>query len=64
MCEEAEMKYKEQEFTLELKEKIKGMEKEIERISLKFFKAYSHLYIGKNMKLDMGFEREKRIPLK
>ncbi|MEK4914488.1 hypothetical protein [Bacillus sp. FSL E2-8887] len=56
------MKYKEQEFTLELKENIKCMEKEIERISLGFFKAYSHLYIGKNMKLDMGFEREKENP--
>lgn len=62
MCVETEMKYKEQEFTLELKENIKCMEKEIERISLGFFKAYSHLYIGKNMKLDMGFEREKENP--
>lgn len=62
MCGETEMNYKEQEFTLELKENIKCMEKEIERISLGFFKAYSHLYIGKNMKLDMGFEREKENP--
>lgn len=62
MCGETEMKYKEQEFTLELKENIKCMEKEIERISLGFFKAYSHLYIGENMKLDMGFEREKENP--
>lgn len=62
MCGETEMNYKEQEFTLELKENIRCMEKEIERISLGFFKAYSHLYIGKNMKLDMGFEREKENP--
>ena len=56
------MKYKEQEFTLELKENIQCMEKEIERISLGLFKEYSHLYIGKNMKLYMGFEREKENP--
>ncbi|EJQ98457.1 hypothetical protein II1_00082 [Bacillus cereus MC118] len=41
------MKYKEQNFTLELKEKIQCMEKEIERISLKLCKEYSHLYIEK-----------------
>lgn len=56
MFKEAEMKYKAQELTLELKEKIQCMENGIERISLGFFKAYSHLYIGENMKLDMGFE--------
>ncbi|RFT67284.1 hypothetical protein D0U04_09240 [Bacillus clarus] len=44
MFKEAKMKYKEQEFTLELKEKIQCMEKEIERISLKLFKDYSHFY--------------------
>ncbi|WP_372475363.1 hypothetical protein [Bacillus mycoides] len=53
------MKYKAQELALELKEKIQCMENGIARISLGFFKAYSHLYIGENMKLDMGFEREK-----
>ena len=53
------MKYKEQEFTLELKENIQCMEKEIERISLKLHKEYSHLYIEKHMELDMGFAREK-----
>ena len=47
MCKEAEMKYTERDFTLELKEKIQCMEKEIERISLKFYKEYSHLYIEK-----------------
>ena len=57
MCKETEMKYKEQEFTLELKENIQCMEKEIERISLGFFKAYSHLYIGKNMKLVWDLKR-------
>ncbi|PEF04823.1 hypothetical protein COM97_20160 [Bacillus thuringiensis] len=56
------MKYKEQEFTLELKENIQCMEKEIERMSLKFYKEYSHLYIEKNMELDMGFAREKENP--
>lgn len=53
------MKYKEQEFTLELKENIQCMEKEIERISLKLHKEYSRLYIEKYMELDMGFAREK-----
>lgn len=47
MFKESEMKYKEQEFTLELKEKIKGMEKEIERVTFKLYKDYSHLYIEK-----------------
>ncbi|PKJ56971.1 hypothetical protein [Bacillus sp. SN10] len=56
------MKYKEQEFTLELKENIQCMEKEIERISLKLYKEYSHLYIEKNMELDMGFARGKENP--
>ncbi|ANC21313.1 hypothetical protein [Bacillus cereus] len=56
------MKYKEQEFTLELKENIQCMEKEIERISLKLHKEYSHLYIEKHMELDMGFAREKENP--
>ena len=56
------MKYKEQEFTLELKENIQCMEKEIERISLKLHKEYSHLYIEKHMELDMGFSREKENP--
>ena len=56
------MKYKEQEFTLELKENIQCMEKEIERISLKLHKEYSHLYIEKYMELDMGFAREKENP--
>ena len=56
------MKYKEQEFTLELKENIQYMEKEIERMSLKLYKEYSHLYIEKNMELDMGFAREKENP--
>ncbi|MFC9445041.1 hypothetical protein ACFTSE_02275 [Bacillus cereus] len=56
------MKYKEQEFTLELKENIQCMEKEIERMSLKLYKEYSHLYIEKNMELDMGFVREKENP--
>ncbi|MDM5195253.1 hypothetical protein QUG02_20310 [Bacillus hominis] len=53
------MKYKEQEFTLELKEKIQSMENEIERISLKLFKDYSHLYIEKNMELFMELIRDK-----
>ncbi|AND09564.1 hypothetical protein COD10_04125 [Bacillus thuringiensis] len=56
------MKYTERDFTLELKEKIQCMEKEIERISLKLYKEYSHLYIEKNMELDMGFAREKENP--
>ncbi|HDR7791976.1 TPA: hypothetical protein QCY19_000498 [Bacillus luti] len=56
------MKYKEQEFTLELKENIQCMEKEIERIALKLHKEYSHLYIEKHMELDMGFAREKENP--
>ncbi|WP_242244868.1 hypothetical protein [Bacillus cereus group sp. BfR-BA-01330] len=56
------MKYKEQEFTLELKENIQCMEKEIDRISLKLHKEYSHLYIEKHMELDMGFAREKENP--
>ena len=56
------MKYKEQEFTLELKENIQCMEKEIEPMSLKLYKEYSHLYIEKNMELDMGFAREKENP--
>ncbi len=47
MCKETEMKYTERDFTLELKEKIQCMEKEIERISFKLFKDYSHLYIEK-----------------
>ena len=38
------------------------MEKEIERISLKLHKEYSHLYIEKHMELDMGFAREKENP--
>ncbi|MDA2176774.1 hypothetical protein PDN34_09035 [Bacillus cereus] len=56
------MKYKEQEFTLELKENIQCMEKEIERISLKLYKEYSRLYIENHMELDMGFAREKENP--
>ena len=56
------MKYKEQEFTLEFKENIQCMEKEIERISLKLHKEYAHLYIEKHMELDMGFAREKENP--
>ncbi|OFC74514.1 hypothetical protein BTGOE1_41570 [Bacillus thuringiensis] len=56
------MKYKEQEFTLELKENIQCMEKEIERMALKLYKEHSHLYIEKNMELDMGFAREKENP--
>ena len=53
------MKYKEQEFTLELKENIQCMEKEIERISLKLHKEYSRKKEKKYMELDMGFAREK-----
>ncbi|HDR7964975.1 MULTISPECIES: hypothetical protein [Bacillus cereus group] len=56
------MKYKERDFTLELKEKIQCMEKEIEIISRKLSKEYSNLYIEKNMELDMGFAREKENP--
>ncbi|MEJ9113577.1 hypothetical protein LAV76_12460 [Bacillus paramobilis] len=56
------MKYKERDFTLELKEKIQCMEKEIERISFKLFKDYSHLYIEKNMELDMGLVKDKEHP--
>ncbi|HDR6267800.1 hypothetical protein ACS4JF_01205 [Bacillus thuringiensis] len=56
------MKYTERDFTLELKENIQCMEKEIERMSLKLYKEYSHLYIEKNMELDMGFAREKENP--
>lgn len=41
------MKYKERDFTLELKEKIQCMEKEIEIISRKLSKEYSNLYIEK-----------------
>ncbi|HGH7178142.1 hypothetical protein DXB51_03360 [Bacillus cereus] len=55
------MKYKERDLTLELKEKIQCMEKEVERISLKLSKEYSHLYIEK-MELEMGFAREKENP--
>ncbi|MGH0676111.1 hypothetical protein ACQVPP_02670 [Bacillus luti] len=56
------MKYKERDLTSELKEKIQCMEKEVERISLKLSKEYSHLYIEKNMELEMGFAREKENP--
>ena len=56
------MKYKEQEFTLELKEKIKGMEKEIERVTFKLYKDYSHLYIEKNMELSMELVKDKEHP--
>lgn len=35
------------------------MENEIERISLKLFKDYSHLYIEKNMELFMELIRDK-----
>ena len=42
------MKYTERDFTLELKENIQCMEKEIERISLKLYKEYSYLYIEKH----------------
>ena len=48
MCKETEMKYTERDFTLELKENIQCMEKEIERIAFKLFKDYSHLYIEKH----------------
>ncbi|KAA0762615.1 hypothetical protein [Bacillus sp. SH5-2] len=56
------MKYKKQDFTLELKEKIQCMEKEIERISFQLFGEYSYLYIEKNMKLDMGLVKGKEHP--
>ncbi|MCU5173191.1 MULTISPECIES: hypothetical protein [Bacillus cereus group] len=56
------MKYTERDFTLELKENIQCMEKEIERISLKLYKEYSYLYIEKNMELDMEFARGKENP--
>ncbi|MED0988860.1 hypothetical protein [Bacillus nitratireducens] len=56
------MKYKERDFTLELKEKIQCMEKEIERISLKLFEEYSYLYIEKNMELSMEFVKDKEHP--
>lgn len=62
MCKEIEMKYKERDFTLELKEKIQCMEKEIERISLELYKEYSHLYIEKNMELSMGLVKDKEHP--
>ena len=62
MCKETEMKYQERDFTLELKEKIQCMEKEIERISLELYKEYSHLYIEKNMELDMGLVKGKENP--
>ncbi|MCU7665550.1 MULTISPECIES: hypothetical protein [Bacillus cereus group] len=56
------MKYTERDFTLELKENIQCMEKEIERISFKLFKDYSHLYIEKNMELNMGLVKCKENP--
>lgn len=56
------MKYTERDFTLELKEKIQCMEKEIERILLELYKAYLHLYIEKNMELDMGLVKDKEDP--
>ncbi|PGO28502.1 hypothetical protein CN984_13945 [Bacillus cereus] len=56
------MKYKVQELTLELKEKIQCMEKEIERISLELFKEYSYLYIEKNMELFMELVKDKEHP--
>ncbi|ENB9401628.1 MULTISPECIES: hypothetical protein [Bacillus cereus group] len=56
------MKYTERDFTLELKEKIQCMEKEIERISFKLFKDYSHLYIEKNMELFIELIRDKDDP--
>ncbi|PHC89969.1 hypothetical protein COF42_07755 [Bacillus wiedmannii] len=56
------MKYKEQDFTLELKEKIQCMEKETERISFKLFKDYSHLYIEKNMELFIELIRDEEDP--
>ncbi|EEL86177.1 hypothetical protein [Bacillus nitratireducens] len=62
MFKEMEMKYKERDFTLELKEKIQCMEKEIERISLKLFEEYSYLYIEKNMELSMELVKDKEHP--
>ncbi|MEV5108244.1 hypothetical protein MN033_19525 [Bacillus nitratireducens] len=62
MFKETEMKYKERDFTLELKEKIQCMEKEIERISLKLFEEYSYLYIEKNMELSMELVKDKEHP--
>ncbi|WP_176535333.1 hypothetical protein [Bacillus cereus] len=62
MFKEVEMKYKAQELTLELKEKIQCMEKEIERISLELFKEYSYLYIEKNMELSMELVKDKEHP--
>ncbi|MGE6538595.1 hypothetical protein [Bacillus luti] len=62
MCKELKMKYRERDFTLELKEKIQCMEKEIERISFELFGEYSNLYIEKNMKLDMEFVKDKEYP--
>jgi len=56
------MKYKAQELTLELKEKIQCMEKEIERISLELFKEYSYLYIEKNRELSMELVKDKEHP--
>ncbi|MGG3444460.1 hypothetical protein CN923_15875 [Bacillus cereus] len=56
------MKYKERDFTLELKEKIQCMEKEVERISLKLFEEYSYLYIEKNMELSMELVKDKEHP--
>ncbi|PGM93276.1 hypothetical protein [Bacillus cereus] len=56
------MKYKERDFTLELKEKIQCMEKEIERISIKLSGEYSYLYIEKNMELSMGLVKDKEHP--
>lgn len=56
------MKYKERDFTLELKEKIQCMEKEIERIPLELYKEYSHLYIEKNMELFIELIRYKEGP--
>ncbi len=58
------MKYTERDFTLELKEKIQCMEKEIERILLELYKAYLHLYIEKNMELFIELIRDKDDPLK
>lgn len=56
------MKYKAQELTLELKEKIQCMENGIERISLELFKEYSYLYIEKNMELSMELVKDKEHP--
>ncbi|MGE6591481.1 hypothetical protein ACQKFU_18060 [Bacillus mycoides] len=62
MFKEVEMKYKAQELTLELKEKIQCMENGIERISLELFKEYSYLYIEKNMELSMELVKDKEHP--